>query len=34
MNCTDISTLAPLYLSGRLDSARATDFAAHLEFVP
>ncbi len=30
MNCTDIWQLAPLYLSGELDSARTEQFAAHL----
>jgi anti-sigma factor RsiW len=30
MNCSDISALAPIYLSGELDAARAQDFAAHL----
>lgn len=30
MNCTDVWQLAPLYLSGELDSARAGQFSAHL----
>lgn len=30
MNCRDITTLAPLYISGELDEARATAFAEHL----
>jgi anti-sigma factor RsiW len=30
MNCSDISGIAPLYLSGELDAARAETFSAHL----
>jgi anti-sigma factor RsiW len=30
MNCSDISKLAPLYLSGELEPARAGVFAAHI----
>ncbi len=30
MNCTDIASLTPLYLSGELDRARAAEFSAHL----
>lgn len=31
MNCGDASELAPLYLSGKLEPARAAVFAAHLQ---
>ncbi len=31
MNCQEIDELAPLYLSGELDSTQAAEFAAHLE---
>jgi len=31
MTCKDVAELAPLYLSRELDSARAADFAAHLQ---
>ena len=34
MNCTDIATLAPLYLSGELDRTRATAFDTHLKTCP
>ncbi|MBZ5612163.1 MAG: zf-HC2 domain-containing protein [Acidobacteriia bacterium] len=34
MNCTDIVTLSPLYISGELDRARADAFAAHLRSCP
>jgi anti-sigma factor RsiW len=34
MNCSDITTLTPLYLAGELDSARADGFAAHLRGCP
>ena len=34
MTCSDISALAPLYLSGELDSARAKTLSAHLESCP
>jgi len=30
MNCSDISTLSPLYLAGELDAERAAAFAAHI----
>lgn len=31
MNCSDISTFAPLYLTGELEPARAQIFSAHLD---
>jgi len=31
MNCSDISELAPLYVAGELDAARAAGFDAHLK---
>jgi anti-sigma factor RsiW len=31
MNCTDISEIAPLYISAELDSQRAAEFDAHLK---
>jgi anti-sigma factor RsiW len=34
MNCTDISELAPLYISAELDSQRAAEFDAHLKTCP
>jgi len=34
MNCTEISTLSPLYISGELDAARAGAFTAHLKSCP
>ena len=34
MNCSDILGLAPLYIAGELDSARAADFDAHLKTCP
>jgi anti-sigma factor RsiW len=34
MNCTEISTLSPLYISGELDTARAAAFTAHLKSCP
>ncbi len=34
MNCTDISELAPLYISAELDSQRAAAFDAHLKSCP
>jgi len=34
MNCSDISALAPLYLSGELDAARAETLSAHLRNCP
>lgn len=34
MNCTEISTLSPLYISGELDAARVTAFTAHLKSCP
>ena len=34
MNCTDIATELPLYLSGELHPGRAAEFSAHLKFCP
>ncbi len=34
MNCSDIHELAPLYVSGELDSASAAEFDAHLKNCP
>jgi anti-sigma factor RsiW len=34
MKCTDVRDLAPLYLTGELESARAEQLAAHVKFCP
>jgi anti-sigma factor RsiW len=34
MNCSDISKLAPLYLAGELEPARAETFSAHIRSCP
>ena len=34
MNCTEVSALVPLYLSGELDHIRASELAAHLSSCP
>jgi anti-sigma factor RsiW len=34
MNCSDISTLSPLYLAGELETARAREFSTHLAACP
>src|ERR1700690_1672427 len=34
MKCTDVRDLAPLYLTGELESARAEQLAAHVRFCP
>ena len=34
MTCSEIAVLAPLYLSGELDSPRTAAFAAHLDICP
>ena len=34
MKCTDVRDLAPLYLTGELESARAEHLASHVKFCP